>query len=86
MPHAAIAHVDQVPVVGLEREPHVELQDAVAALQQPVAARRRQDDAAQLLALEGAARHGRDAPASVGRLADIREVGIDLEGQGEKMG
>src|SRR5471030_1982301 len=86
VPHAIVVHVDQMVVVRLEREAHVQHQDAVAPLQQPVATRCRQDGALDLLALEGAALDRGDASTAVRRLAEIDDVGIDLERQGEEMG
>src|SRR5262249_30570912 len=62
---------------------HVELEHAVAAQQQPVAAAV-EHAAFHLRTLEGPATHARDAPAPIGRLAKIedrRHLEHDLEQQ-----
>ncbi len=82
MAEAFVGHVDELIVVGPQAEPHVELQHAVAAQQQPIATAGH-DGAAEFRALEAAARdRGDDAPA-IGCLAIIGRR-RHLEGKGQQ--
>src|SRR5262249_3458752 len=74
----AVVGVDMMAVVGPQRAPHVQLHDAVAALQQPVAAGA-QHLAAQPRTFEGPAGEGDHQAMAARRGADI-EWRADLQG------
>ena len=80
-------HVDLMLVVGLEGQPHVDLQYAVAADQRPAAAAG-QHPALELWSFEAAAVKMKDASAAIGRVAELgylnfegdreQKLGVDL--------
>jgi hypothetical protein len=84
VPDAAVSHVDQLPVVGLERDAHVEHRGAIGAHQDPVAAGRRMDRPAQALALEHAAGDRGDAAVAGRGGAEVDDPG-DVGGEGEEV-
>src|SRR5262249_49857724 len=74
-------HVDERPIVGLERDAEIELEDAVRALDRPVVAAG-EDLAAEALSLERAAGDGERDPRSMRRGADVlgrRSAQTELE-------